>query len=95
MLRQAPRADSRPEVLTSAIRGSLVRMAFTINFAHGEKTGRDYYDNDERVNVKDSGVIEVTSADGEQIKLYSPNHWTSLVPGERKKPVSPRVARVR
>lgn len=68
-------------------------MAFTINYARGSEAGRDYYEGDEDFALLDFGVLSVTKG-GKTVKLYSPNHWTSVVPGQRKKTASPRVARV-
>lgn len=68
-------------------------MAFTINYARGTDGGRDYYENDETYAIKDFGVLEVTKG-GELVKVYSPNYWTSIVPGERKKTAAPRASRI-
>lgn len=63
-------------------------MAFTIHYARGEKSGYDSYDDSHAVAVKEWGLIEVTK-DGQQVKLYSPNYWTYVAPGEKhvSKPV--------
>ncbi|BCI55698.1 hypothetical protein NIIDNTM18_49760 [Mycolicibacterium litorale] len=65
-------------------------MAFTIRFQ--DKSVKSY-DDDHRLEVKDSGIIQVTK-DGEQVALYSPHHWTSVTPGIPKKEPA-RVHRVR
>lgn len=59
-------------------------MAFTIWHTRGDKTGYDSYDDSHQKTVKDSGIIEVTK-EGELVKLYSPNHWTSVTPGEKQR----------
>lgn len=56
-------------------------MAFTITYTRGDSNGRDTYDDAHTYEVKEWGVIEVTK-DGEQVKLYSPNFWTAVVPGQ-------------
>lgn len=66
-------------------------MAFTVNNVTGDSAGRDYYDDGEDFAVQDFGVLAV-SKDGELVKLYSPSHWTTVIPGERKPTVSARRA---
>lgn len=58
-------------------------MAFTISYTRGDSNGRDTYDDSATFTVKESGVLEVKQ-DGELVKLYSPNFWTAVVPGEPK-----------
>ncbi|MBS1691925.1 MAG: hypothetical protein JST91_06870 [Actinobacteria bacterium] len=63
-------------------------MAFTIFYARGDKADYDSYDDSHSIEVKEWGLIEVRK-DGEQVKLYSPNYWTHVSPGEKhpSKPV--------
>ncbi len=52
-------------------------MAFYIRI----QTNRvDQYDDDHKLDVHDSGILEVTK-DGERVMLYSPSHWTEVKPG--------------
>lgn len=51
-------------------------MAFTIKL----ETGRDVYDDDHTLEVKDSGILEVKKG-GAQVAMYSPAHWVRVTPG--------------
>jgi hypothetical protein len=57
-------------------------MAFTIHYTRGDSNGRDSYDDSHEIVVKDWGLLQVRK-DGEQVKLYSPNFWTYVTPGEK------------
>ncbi|OMC09093.1 hypothetical protein [Mycolicibacterium fortuitum] len=67
-------------------------MAFTVHYARGDRTGYDSYDDSHSIVVKDAGIIEVRQGD-DQVKLYSPNYWTYVTPGEShaSKPSGRRV----
>lgn len=65
-------------------------MAFTIHYARGEKSGYDSYDDSHSMVVKDWGLIEVTK-DGQQVNLYSPNYWTRVAPGEKRRSAPTRI----
>lgn len=62
-------------------------MAFTIHRTSGYKA----FDDSHSMEVKDSGVIEVTK-DGEQVMLFSPAYWTYVEPKLRRpsKPIQIR-----
>jgi hypothetical protein len=55
-------------------------MAFTI---YNNKPSYTNFDDSHTLEVKDSGVIEVTK-EGEQVALFSPCYWTKVEPGEKK-----------
>ncbi|KKB99600.1 hypothetical protein [Mycolicibacter arupensis] len=63
-------------------------MAFTVFYTRNGKVGYDSYDDDHIVGVHEA-VIEVTKR-GEQVKLYSPNCWDYVEPGE-KLPTKPAM----
>ncbi|BBY42183.1 hypothetical protein [Mycolicibacterium celeriflavum] len=65
-------------------------MAFTIHYMRADRVSSDRYDDSHSLVVKDWGLIEVTK-DGEQVKLYSPNYWSYVTPGEPPKTASPRT----
>ena len=68
-------------------------MAFTVNYTRGDSNGRDVYDDTHTMTLTAFGALEVKE-NGDFVKLYSPNFWTYVVPGEPKKTARPRVATV-
>ena len=56
-------------------------MAFSVFHTRGERLSNDNYDDSHELAVKDFGVLEVTK-DGKPVKLYSPNYWAYVNPGE-------------
>ena len=70
-------------------------MAFTVHYARTDhKTGYDSYDDAHAIVYKDWGLIEVTKG-GERVKLYSPNYWTHVTPGEKRRPAPQAPSRIR
>ncbi|MGB3521947.1 MAG: hypothetical protein WBA50_10770 [Mycobacterium sp.] len=63
-------------------------MAFTVHYARVDHNGYDSYDDGHAIVYKDWGLIEVTKG-GERVKLYSPNYWTHVTPGEKKRRTVP------
>ncbi|MHA3021279.1 hypothetical protein ACXPWS_13595 [Mycobacterium sp. BMJ-28] len=68
-------------------------MAFTVHYTRGDSNGRDGYDDSHTMTLEASGALEVKK-DGKLVKLYSPNFWTYVVPGQPKKTASPRVGTI-